>query len=166
MTRDQIGMLVCPNNANPNVVVNRIMKRLVRDKLAVAKPRTKDQSYIYMSPSNTDIRQINHALEVVDLYFEFGQPTYNHFIIEPLIMERYKPDIVVYTGGKRIVTEVQRTRVSRKDMQEKVDNFMRYSEIHKSKTLWIKTDLPYKLEIEQGFTLIQSPKLDIFTDIF
>jgi competence CoiA-like predicted nuclease len=59
------------------------------------------------------------------------------------------------------VIEYQRSHISHKTMQEKVNNFVDSGDIHKSKELWIITDKSFKVEYPKEYTVQQFPLTEV-----
>jgi hypothetical protein len=157
MCRDHIARLFFSDVSNPIVSTNRVIKRLIRDGYAVAVPQENGKPYLYM-PNPTIIhprsRRIEHFLKIVDLYIETCLP--DHFDVEPTFSNEYRPDVYATINGERMVIEVQRTRISNRKMQEKVDAFMRsyYMKEHDARTMWICASMRYDVSVESGFKVI------------
>ena len=153
LSRDQLGQLVCPEVARPWATINRIMKRLDRDGFVTTVPRPKDECYLNMqNPTiiHTESSKIRHYLAIADLYIRLGKPPI--YEIEPQVDPEYVPD--VYTRlHEPIIVEIQRSYISHKKMQSKVDGFVRTFKLgkHDARTLWIVTDLDFKVSVPEGF---------------
>lgn len=158
MSRDQIAQLICPEVANPTATVNRILKRLSRDLHITQIPRPKDQCYWYM-PNPTIIhpesQNCRHFLGIVDLYISLGKPEV--FYVEPVCSSDYRPDVYCRVEHP-LVIEYQRSKITIKSMQEKINNFAKaYTRgEHDAKTLWIMSDITYNVKTPEGFKVIQS----------
>ena len=158
LSRDQIGSLICPEVSRPFVTVNRVMKRLSRDGYILQVPQVKDRPYLYM-PNPTIIHpqsnKINHFLGLVDIYISLNQPKI--FEVEPIVNDEYRPDAYVRLDGDTpVLIELQRTAISTKRMQEKVDAFAKahMKKEHDAKTLWIVADTEYRVKIPSGFDIV------------
>lgn len=136
------------------------MKRLARDSWVTTVHRPKDEQYLYM-PNPTMIHpessKLKHALALVDLYIELGCPAV--YQVEPNICETYRPDVYM-RNPHPIIVEVQRSTVSKKKMQQKVDGFVQsyYLKQHDAKELWFISTVEYNVEIPSGFVLKQFVK--------
>lgn len=161
LSRDQLASLTCPEVSRPSVTINRIMKRLSRDGHVLQVPQVKDRPYLYMTnPSmiHPQSNKIAHFLGLADLYIHMNQPKI--FEVEPIINDEYRPDI--YTrlhdaDNTAVLIELQRTLISVKRMQEKVDQFAKayHKKEHDAKTLWIVADSEYRIAVPSGFTIVQ-----------
>ena len=141
------------------------MKRLSRDGYILQVPQVKDRPYLYM-PNPTIIHpqsnKINHFLGIVDIYINLDQPKV--FEVEPIINDEYRPDAYVRViGDTPVLIELQRTLISIKRMQEKVDAFVKAynKKEHDAKTLWIVSDTEYRVKIPSGFSIVQKKLEDI-----
>jgi hypothetical protein len=100
--------------------------------------------------------KINHFLGIVDLYIKLGQPKI--FEVEPVINDEYRPDAYFrLSDGTPVLIELQRTLVSTKRMQEKVEAFAKafLKKQHDAKTLWIVADTEYRIKVPAGFSVVQ-----------
>lgn len=75
--------------------------------------------------------------------------------IEPQITDNYRPDVYTKVNDTPIIIEYQRTRISQKRIDEKIDAFIHsfVQRKHGCKTLWIVSDTPYKLKKFDGFDI-------------
>jgi hypothetical protein len=156
MNRDQIGSIICPEVSQPNKTVNRIMNRLRRDGYINVVPQMRHESYVYMpNPSIIHPRseKLQHYLGLVDIYIRLDKPSLENWKVEPQVTKEYRPDAALRSGNQIILIEYQRTPISTKRMQEKVDNFHKTYDLHKSKTLWVFSHKEYNVTIPQGFTV-------------
>lgn len=98
--------------------------------------------------------KIRHFLAIADFYIQAGKPEI--YEVEPTIAEEYRPDAYMRLG-EPIIVEVQRTRISVKRMQDKVDWFAKTHKQgkHDAKSLWIVTDVPYPISIPIGYKVKQ-----------
>lgn len=143
------------------------MKRLSMNGLVKPIIRKKDESYLYTAnPSaiHPNSNKINHQLKLLDYYIEAKQPS--QCVIEP-ILGKYEPDLLYRDEMNRsICVEIQLTKISKKRMQEKINNFIEeYGTNHDAKILYICTHISYKdLKTKQGFKVIQRnvPKEIVF----
>lgn len=145
------------------MTINRIIKRMCRDGYVLSIPQVKDRPYLYMpNPSviHPQSPRLQHHLAVADLYIQIGQPKV--YEIEPTINELYRPDAYTRLDGVPILIELQRTVISAKKMQAKVDAFAEayHRKQHDAKTLWIVSDYVYTVKTPAGFTVAQKPILD------
>lgn len=101
-------------------------------------------------------QNIRHFLGLVDLYIQLGKPEV--YEIEPIVNASYRPDVYMHSPHP-ILVEYQRSKITIKKMQEKVDHFEKsfHANEHDAKTLWILSDVSYSIKIPQGFQVIQSP---------
>lgn len=162
LSRDQIGSLICPEVARPHVTVNRIVKRLQRDGWILQVPRPKDQQYLYMpNPARINMQssKIPHFLALVDLYIMLKQPEV--FEVEPPVSESYRPDAYTRIRDTPIVIEYQRSLVSTKKIQKKVDEFAEsfYLKKHDSRVLWLYSGVRYHVKVPDGFTVVHKKPL-------
>jgi competence CoiA-like predicted nuclease len=74
-----------------------------------------------------------------------------------MVNDTYRPDCYTRLPDPTII-EFQRSTISHKRMQVKVDAFLDsyIKKEHDAKTLWIFTDTKYNITLPPGFTLIQS----------
>lgn len=95
----------------------------------------------------------HHFLGIADIYIRLNQPKI--YTVEPQINDEYIPDF--YTRlPDACIGEFQRSTISSKKLQEKVDQFcdaFKRKE-HDAKTLLIVTDLRYSLKVPNGFNVI------------
>ena len=158
MARDQIAQLACPEVARPVVTVNRILKRLSRDGYVLPIPQVKDRPYLYMpNPAIIHHRsnKIEHFLGLVDIYLRLKKPKI--FEVEPQINDEYVPDAYTRINDRPVIIEYQRTLISTKKMQSKVDAFVEsyVRKQHDARTLLIVSDHNYpKITIPSGFHII------------
>jgi hypothetical protein len=122
--------------------------------------RPKDESYLYMpNPAlmHTESSKRQHALAVVDTYIKLGQP--NHFDVEPNFDNKYRPDAYTTIRGKKAVVEVQRSHISNKKMQDKVDGFVRTFREgkHEACIMYVVTDENFRISAPEGFKLFKIP---------
>jgi competence CoiA-like predicted nuclease len=109
---------------------------------------------------HTQSSRIQHFLGLVDIYLLLGKP--ERFLVEPDIPNHaYRPDAITQLRDQRIVIEYQRSHISHKTMQEKVNNFVDSGDIHKSKELWIITDKSFKVEYPKEYTVQQFPLTEV-----
>lgn len=96
-----------------------------------------------------------HFLGIVDLYIQLGKPEV--FIVEPMCNSDYRPDVYCRVEYP-LVIEYQRSKVTIKKMQDKIDNFAKayVKGEHDAKTLWIMSDIQYSVKTPDGFRIIQS----------
>jgi hypothetical protein len=139
------------------------MKRLTRDGYVLPIPQVKDRPYLYMpNPSviHPQSPKIQHYLGIADLYIQIGQPKV--YEVEPKVNDEYSPDAYTRLDGEAILIELQRTVISQKRMQQKVDAFAEsfIRKQHDAKTLWIVSDYEYKIKPPTGFNIIQKKPLD------
>jgi hypothetical protein len=109
---------------------------------------------------HTQSAKLRHYLGLVDIYLTLGKPEVFH--VEPHIAESYRPDASTVISNSPVLLEYQRSLVSNRKMQEKVDGFVETNKqgLHDAKTLLIVTDYEYDLRIPEGFGIIQK-KMDI-----
>jgi len=109
--------------------------------------------------------KISHFIAIADLYIGLKQPKV--FEVEPVINDDFRPDAYVrdISLPSPVLVEVQRTVISTKKMQAKVDEFVKsyLKKQHDAKALWIISDVEYRLDIPEGFSVIhQKPfRMDI-----
>jgi hypothetical protein len=119
------------------------MKRLCRDGIVCNIPRTKDQCYCYAIKGYNPRNQKNeHQLKIVDAFIKLGMP--KDCLIEHEL-GAYEPDLFFKDHFNRSVcVEVQLTHISKKRMQEKINNFMKEEgKNHDAKLLYIFSDHDY-----------------------
>lgn len=95
-----------------------------------------------------------HFLAIADLYIALDQPKI--YEVEPTISEDYRPDAYARLDVP-VIVEVQRSTISSKKMQEKVDLFVKSAsrKQHDARTLWIIADRPYTVKAPSGFQIVQ-----------
>lgn len=98
---------------------------------------------------------LNHYLAIADLYITLNQP--EPYEVEPFISEEYRPDVSTVLDGTPVLIELQRSIISNKKMQEKVNNFVatHRKDSHKAKTLLVITDYRYDLQAPPGYAVVQ-----------
>lgn len=132
------------------------MKRLDRDGHVTTVPRPKTEVYLYMpNPAliHTESAKIRHFLAIANFYIDIGCPEI--YEVEPQIDPEYIPDAYTRVGGTPILVEIQRSYISHKKMQQKIDSWIRtYREgKHDARTLWLVCDLQFRVSVPEGFTL-------------
>ena len=158
LSRDQIGKLICPTSVRPHVIVNRVAKRLSRDGWLLAIPQAREEQYIYMpNPAmiNMQSPKLKHFLGLVDVFLTLGQPEI--YEVEPQVTEDYRPDAYTRIEGVPTIIELQRSTISTKKMQLKVDLFIQAYKLkkHDARRLLVYTDITYRLNVPSGFEVIQ-----------
>lgn len=104
---------------------------------------------------HTESTKIRHFLAIADFYIRLGQPQI--YEVEPYVDENYRPDAYTLVTGEPIIVEIQRSHISYKRMQEKIDNFadtFRRGK-HNARMLWIVSDEEYRVRIPAGFQVEQ-----------
>lgn len=102
---------------------------------------------------HTESSKIRHYLAIADVYIQLGKPRV--YAIEPQINEHYTPDVYARINDVPIIIEVQRSYISNKKMQQKINQFVesyRKGE-HDATILWVFGNYPWKVEIPSGFTV-------------
>jgi len=82
------------------------------------------------------------------------------FEIEPQMNKEYQPDVYTIINDRPIIIEYQRTLISAKKMQEKVNLFVEshIRKNHDAKTLLLVSDHKYpKVTIPSGYRIIRKP---------
>jgi hypothetical protein len=155
-----LASLICPEVARPSVTINRILKRMSRDGYILQVPQVKDRPYLYMpNPSiiHPQSNKIEHFMAIADLYIAMKQPKI--FEVEPMINDDYRADAYIRNSDsdKPVLVEIQRTVISTRRMQAKVDEFVKayLKKQHDAQTLWIISDVTYRLEVPAGFSVVQ-----------
>lgn len=126
------------------------MKRLDREGHVITVPRPKDECYLYMpNPAliHTESSKIRHYLAIADVYIQLGKPQI--YAIEPQINEQYTPDVYTRINDVPIIIEVQRSYISNKKMQQKINQFVesyRKGE-HDATILWVFGNYPWKVDL-------------------
>lgn len=102
---------------------------------------------------HTESSKIRHYLAIADFYIQIGCPEI--YEVEPQIAEDYVPDAYTRIDGTPILVEIQRSYISNRKMQNKIDSWVRtYREgKHDARTLWVVSDLPFKVQVPNGFVL-------------
>jgi hypothetical protein len=154
LSRDQIAALVCPEVANPKKTANRICKRLARDGYLTIVPQPREKQYLYMPKPPIIKGNIDHFLEIAQLYIALGMP--EHFDVEPRFND-YEPDVYTTVDHQKVCIEVQRSRISDRKMQSKVDEFMMsyYMKQHEANILWIYSSNRYDVKASDAFIIKQ-----------
>lgn len=101
---------------------------------------------------HTESTKLRHFLAIADFYIRLGKPEV--YQVEPDIDPSYRPD--AYTRlPDPVVVEVQRSYISNRKMQEKIDNFADtfVRGKHDAKTLWIVTDTKFTVKLPRGFNI-------------
>jgi hypothetical protein len=106
---------------------------------------------------HTESSKRQHALAVVDTYIKLGKP--NHFDVEPNFDAKYRPDAYTTLRGKKVVIEVQRSHISNKKMQDKVDGFVRTHREgkHEACIMYVVTDENFSISAPEGYNLYKVP---------
>lgn len=134
------------------------MKRLDRDGHITVIRRPKDEPYLYM-PNPTLIHpessKTRHFLAIADFYIRIGQP--EKYEVEPYFDDEYRPDAYTVLAGEPILVEIQRSHISHKTMQGKVDGFVRTFQEgkHAARKLWIVSDETFRVTSPDDFTVEQ-----------
>lgn len=104
---------------------------------------------------HTESAKIKHYLAIADFYVTIGQPAI--YEVEPQIDKEYIPDAYTRLGELPVVVEVQRSYISNKKMQNKIDGFVKtyLAGKHDARTLWIVSDQRWQIEVPEGFTVEQ-----------
>jgi len=99
---------------------------------------------------HTESSKVRHFLAIADFYIQIGQP--DIYEVEPYITDEYRPDVYARIS-EPVIIEIQRSHVSHKRMQEKVDQFVETYRAgkHDAKTLWIVSDEQYRVKCPDGF---------------
>jgi hypothetical protein len=108
----------------------------------------------YQSP------KLKHFLGLVDIYISLDQPEI--YEVEPQITDDYRPDVYTRLDDScPTIIEYQRSTISNKKFQAKVDLFVQAYKMqkHDAKRLLIYTDTQYRLTAPIGFEIVQR-KLD------
>lgn len=124
-------------------------------------PRAKDKTYLYVSNPpmiHTQSSKINHYLGLAEIYIRMGTP--EKFTIEVKIADDFITDAVTEIDGTPVLIELQRSVVSTRKMQDKVDKFVAHYNKHGAKHMWIFTDKPYDLSVPRGF-LVEQKKMTL-----
>lgn len=122
--------------------------------------RPKDETYLYMpnpAKMHTESSKRQHALAVVDTYIKLGKP--QHFDVEPNFDTKYRPDAYTTIRGKKAVIEVQRSHISNRKMQDKVDGFVRTHREgkHEACIMYVVTDENFSISAPSGYKLFKIP---------
>jgi hypothetical protein len=106
---------------------------------------------------HTESSKRQHALAVVDTYIHLGKP--KHFDVEPNFDAKYRPDAYTTLRGKKVVIEVQRSHISNKKMQDKVDGFVRTHREgkHEACIMYVVTDENFNISAPVGYQLFKVP---------
>lgn len=107
---------------------------------------------------HTQSSKINHYLGLAEIYLRLGQP--DSFDIEVKIADDFITDAVTTLQDTPVLIELQRSIVSNRKMQDKVDKFVAHYEKHHARHLWIFTDKPYDISVPSGF-LVEQKKMTL-----
>ena len=104
--------------------------------------------------------KLEHFLGIADLFIRMGQPQV--FDVEPHITDNYRPDVYMVKDDRHAIVEYQRTIISHKKMQNKVDAFVAAynSGRHNCRTLLIVTDYRYNVTAPSSFKIVQLAKTE------
>lgn len=99
--------------------------------------------------------KLRHYLGLVDIYLTLDKPEV--FEIEPYFSADYRPDVRTVYAGSSLMVEYQRSTITHKKMQEKVDAFVATNKqgLHDAKSLLIVTDYGYDITAPAGYEVIQ-----------
>jgi competence CoiA-like predicted nuclease len=77
--------------------------------------------------------------------------------VEPRINNEYIPDVYTISSAGPVLIELQRTPISLKRMQQKVDAFADafLRKQHDAQVLWIIADTHYKVKAPSGLNVVQ-----------
>ena len=161
LNRCQVEKMIFPNLKSATQTANRVLKRLERDGYILQIPQRRDKPYIYMpnpAKMHHQSSKLEHFLGLADIYLQFGKPV--TFEIEPDICEAYRPDAYMVFKDRHILIEYQRTTISQKKMQDKVNRFMEaYTQgRHKCRELCIVSNYKYNVTHPKGFAVHQLQK--------
>jgi hypothetical protein len=106
---------------------------------------------------HTESSKTRHFLAIADTYIRFGKP--NHFDVEPIFDDKYRPDAYTTLRGKKVIVEVQRSHTSNKKMQDKVNGFVRTHREgkHEATCMYVVTDENFNISAPEGYTLYKVP---------
>ena len=109
---------------------------------------------------HTQSAKLKHYLGLVDIYLTLDKPEV--YEIEPYFSADYRPDVRTKLLDTSVLIEYQRSIVSNKKMQDKVDAFVTTNKqgLHDAKSLLIVTDYRYDLIMPTGYEVIQK-KFDV-----
>lgn len=104
---------------------------------------------------HTQSAKLKHYLGLVDIYITLGKPEV--YEIEPYFSPDYRPDARTALMGSSVLVEYQRSIISHKKMQEKVDAFVNTNKqgLHDAKSLLIVTDYGYEVTAPSGYEILQ-----------
>lgn len=129
LTRAQIQALHFASLKDSVTGCNRVLKRMVRDgHISYSNQR---RMYLYFPDKSIkkDSAKIDHFLAIADAYLEFckvQKPTY--FEVEPKLNAKgtIEPDALMVWRGAPVFLEIQRSRYTKKQMNEKFDLYQQY----------------------------------------
>jgi hypothetical protein len=176
LTRDQIIQLHFAQNKTPYVVANRVLKRLVDNKLI--KVDKTSRMYKYFPAENTikkDSTKIPHFSAISDFYIDLCKVSKPHsFIVEfkPLPKGGIEPDIFMVWDGldgvpRAFLVEIQRSNYTKKQIEAKRDLYLEYKNEHedvwkeyssKFPAIWIVAERPYNIDFKPLF-VVESPSV-------
>lgn len=172
MDRDSIGELFFAGLKNPKYAANNVLLRLMRD--GQIKRSTAFVPYVYFGP-DVDIKhnsaKIGHWLGILDVYKELLKlGELESFMVEPVYGRKddgyARPDIYCYFRRTPFFVEVQKTRYSQRQIEEKLN---RYAALFKSGVLTdqqtrvlILSDHRYAIEGDYPFRIFQAESFTQF----
>jgi hypothetical protein len=102
---------------------------------------------------HTESAKIRHFLAIADFYIRLGCPEI--YEVEPQFDAEYIPDAYTRLGpnGEAILIEVQRSHISHKQMQKKIDGFVKTYKLgkHDARTMYLVTDENFRFAVPEGF---------------
>lgn len=164
LTRDQLIEMHFSQNKTPYVVANRVLKRLVDNKLI--KVCKTARMYKYFPAENTikmDSTKIPHFLAIADFYLELSKVSKPfQFTVEfkPLPKGGIEPDIFMVWDGldgipRSFLVEIQRSNYTKKQIENKKNLYVTYKKEHedvwkeyssKFPLIWIVAERPYNVD--------------------
>jgi hypothetical protein len=109
---------------------------------------------------NEQSPKILHFLGIADIYMTLGRPAI--YEVEPKITDEYQPDAYTRLTEGPAVVELQRSTISTKKFQNKVDLFVEAyrRNKHDARTLLVYSDKPYNITLPSGFR-VEQRKLEV-----
>ncbi|TKH14576.1 hypothetical protein FC694_17035 [Bacillus wiedmannii] len=176
MSRDQITALYFNHVKNSSTATNYVLKRLRRDQYIDV--NTERKPYVYFPNPSTlkkDSQKINHYLKIIDFYIglcQYEVPTV--FEVEQRCGYAFlQPDIFMVWKGMAFFVEIQNSRYTKMQMQEKVDRYTKYKQsenwiqqsisyhIKQFPYVWIVSRLPYEI-MSPDIQIIQTENVEEF----
>lgn len=170
LTRDQLIKIHFSQNKTPFVVANRVLKRLVDNKVIEVDKSTRPYRYFPLPRSiKKDSMKINHFLAIADFYIDlckYQKPSVFTVEFKPLNKGGVEPDVFMIWGGYSFLVEIQRSNYTKKQMERKKELYEDYknSDVWKQHSkyfpsVWLVSERKYDLDFD-GIYLAQTRTAD------